>query len=202
LRRIAERAEILKSWEETRRGARIFVVGCAESTAHFAFFQKDTHKNAREPDCGDSPREVRLRQDAGAYDCEDHAGVARMADISIQAAGGKFQFAGKFRVADQLLSAQKFARIIKKYEIRADQWDRSERRERRRNIFAGQFMVRADDENCAGGPCGESRKPKCCANIAPPEICERVKNEPVDGDGQVQKENDECHVAEESHGAS
>jgi hypothetical protein len=29
-----------------------------------------------------------------------------------------------------------------------------------------------------------------------------MKNEPVDGDGEVEKENDQSHIAEDSHDAS
>jgi len=62
-------------------------------------------------------------------------------------------------------------------------------------------MAEVGDENCDRGPREESGEPECGANITPPEICERVKNEPVDGDGQVQVENDKGERAEDSHGA-
>lgn len=51
-------------------------------------------------------------------------------------------------------------------------------------------MAKDDDEDCARRPCGESGEPECGANIASPEICEWVKNEPVDWDGKVQKEDE------------
>lgn len=63
-------------------------------------------------------------------------------------------------------------------------------------------MARDDYENCAGRPRGQSCEQEGSANIAPPETRERMKDEPVDWNGKVQKENDESQIAEESHEAS
>ena len=52
-------------------------------------------------------------------------------------------------------------------------------------------MAEDGDENCDCCPGEKSGEPESGANVTPPEICKRVKNEPVDGDGQVEIENDE-----------
>lgn len=52
-------------------------------------------------------------------------------------------------------------------------------------------MTKDRDEDCAGGPGEKSCEPECGPNVASPEICERVKDEPVDWDWQVEIENDE-----------
>jgi len=55
-------------------------------------------------------------------------------------------------------------------------------------------MAEDGDENCTRGPGEKSGEPERGADVAPPEICERVKNEPVDGNGQVQVENEKGYV--------
>ncbi len=46
-------------------------------------------------------------------------------------------------------------------------------------------MAKYDDEDYGGGPGNESGEPECGADLATPEICEGMKDEPVDWNGQV-----------------
>lgn len=54
-------------------------------------------------------------------------------------------------------------------------------------------MAEDGDEDRAAHPGKKSREPERGADVAAPEICERVKDEPVERDRQIQVKNNEGH---------
>jgi hypothetical protein len=58
------------------------------------------------------------------------------------------------------------------------------------------------DENAAGDPGAKPGEPEGLADAAPPEISEGMQNKPVNGHREIEKENNQRHIPEESHEAS
>jgi hypothetical protein len=121
--------------------------------------------------------------------------------VSVKACGDEVGLAAEFGVAHKFHVAKIFCSAVEDEAVRGDECSAKQGKWDRGGAWREEFMAKEENENAADRPRAEAGDVKGGAYAGAPEFCERMQDEPIERDREVEKENEQREIAEESHAA-